>query len=179
MSNNQYNDQIFNNILKNINDIHVSEAQAKSLSFRSGTKVEKEEALESKIVKEIKAPYQMRTINAKMKRMVVSAQRIAAFKKQLKNNNSNIIMADDFDIEDFKVKWMELTNDQRSNRINELVKRQKITKEMQNKMRLLLIQGITNKLLERNSVNYDSGNACIKTISCIQFNQGTDNYYFI
>ena len=179
MSNNQYNDQIFNNILKNINDIHTSETRAKSLSFRSKTKVEKEDALESKIVQEIKAPYQMRTINAKMKRMEVSAQRIAAFKKQLMNNNSNIIMADDFVIDDFKKKWMELSNDQRSNRLNEYIKRQKISKEMQNKMRLLLIQGITNKLLERNSVNYDSDNACIKTISCIQFNQGTGNYYFI
>ena len=175
MSSDLYNNQIFNCILTNINDIHAFEQKQKKKSYKHEATEEKE----LKVSQEFKTPFDIIKLRRKMKKVEESKQRIESFKQQLKNNTENIINTNDIDIEEYKKTWMKLTNDQRSNRINDYIRKQEIDTIKKKKLRLLLIQGITNKLLERKSINYDDENACITNIPCVQYNQGTDNYYFI
>lgn len=172
MSENLYNKQIFDCIVSNINNVHEYEKKMKKLQYSK-----KDDSKDLKIVEDIKLTADCKKLQKQMRKHMESKQRIDAFKKQLKNNTEYILNTDN--IEDFKKPWLKLTNDQRANRITEYIKTLDIDKDKKRKLRLLLIQGITNKLLERNSIKYDDENACILSIPSVQFNHGTDNYYFI
>lgn len=175
MSEDIYNIQIFGNMLGHINDRHKEEQKLKVLAYKQDPIVIED----PKPLPDFKPPKDIINLRKKMKRFEEKEQRIKQFKKQLRSN-TELIIKEDINIEDFKKPWLKLSNDQRSNRINYYLKHtDKYNEKDKRKLRLLLIQGITNKLLERNTVNYDEEKAEIINVPCIIYNQGTDNFMFI
>lgn len=175
MSEDLHNDQIFGNILGHITKCHEIEQKWKNLAYIKDPIVIED----PKVAPEFKAPLDIIKLRKKMKRYEEKAERIKQFKKQLRNNTENVI-DDNIKIDDFRKPWMKLSNDQRSNRINHYLKNNDNYSEIhKKKLRLLLIQGITNKLLEKNSIQYDDVKAEIVYIPCVLYNRGTDNFVFI
>lgn len=175
MSEELHNNQIFSNILGHITNRHSIEQRWKNLAHVKDPVVVED----PKVEPEFKAPVDIIKLRRKMKRYEEKEQRIKQFKKQLRTN-TEFIISEDINIEDFRKPWLKLTNDQRSNRINHYLKNtDKYNEGDKKKLRLLLIQGITNKLLERNSVQYDDVKAEIVNIPCVVYNRGTSNFVFI
>lgn len=175
MSEESHNNEIFSNILGHITSRHTIEQKWQTIAF-----IKEPVVIEDpKVEPEFKAPVDIIKLRRKMKRYEEKEQRIKQFKKQLRTN-TEVVISENINIEDFRKPWMKLTNDQRSNRINYYLKNtDKYNEKDKKKLRLLLIQGITNKLLERNSVQYDDVNAEITNIPCVVYNRGTSNFVFI
>ena len=175
MSEELHNNEIFSNILGHITDRHSIEQGWKNKAHIKDIVVVED----PKVAPEFKAPLDIIKLRRKMKRYEEKAERIKQFKKQLRNN-TEMVIDENITIEDFRKPWMKLTNDQRSNRINNYLKNSdKYNEVHKKKLRLLLIQGITNKLLEKNSIQYDDVKAEIVHIPCVLYNRGTDNFVFI
>ena len=175
MSEELHNNQIFSNILGHITSCHTTEQKWKNLAFRKDPIIVED----PKVIPDFKAPLDIIKLRRKMKRYEEKADRIKQFKKQLRNN-TEMIIDENINIEDFRKPWMKLTNDQRSNRINQYLKNtDKYNDADKKKLRLLLIQGITNKLLEKNSIQYDDITAEILNVPCVIYNRGTDNFVFV
>jgi glutamyl/glutaminyl-tRNA synthetase len=189
MGEDSHNLEIFGNIMKNLADINESEMTRRNKAYIYRSNIQKEVP---EVIKEIKAPYAIKKLKRQMQKMEDRTKRIDEFKQQLKGIADEEI-EEKFEIENYQKDWLKLTNNQRSNRIVEYTNR--IFPEIKNedghisrtvsdhersgKLRMLLIQGITNKLLERKSIVYDKINAIILEIPCAQYNFGTKNYYFI
>jgi len=175
MSEDLHNNQIFSNVLGHITDCHTIEQKWRNLAYIKDPIVIED----PKVISEIKTPHDIIKLRKRMKKHEEKADRLKQFRKQLRSN-TEMIIDDHIDVEDFRKPWMKLTNDQRSNRINQYLKNtDKYNDVDKKKLRLLLVQGITNKLLERNSIQYDDVKAEILSIPCVLYNRGTDNFVFI
>jgi hypothetical protein len=175
MSEELHNNQIFSNILGNINQCHNINQIWKNKAFVKEPVVVEEPVANT----ECKTPIDIIKLRKKMKRFEEKTERVKQFKLQLRNN-TEVIIGDNINIEDYRKPWMNLTNNQRSNRINYYLKNNtEYTETEKRKLRLLLIQGITNKLLERNSIQYNEEKAEIVNIPCVLYQRGTDNFVFI
>ena len=172
MSENLHNTQIFNCIANNIKSYHTTDTNHKSRAYMHDPTVE-EDIL---VISEAKVPHDMKILSRKMNKHKVKQDMINAFKEQLKNKTHGVMSNN---IEDYKKEWLELSNDQRSNRINHYLKNCDYSESNVHKLRVLLIQGITGKLLEKSAIRYNSETAEITAIPAVQYNQGTDYFYFI
>ena len=162
--------------MSNITNTHTIEKRNRYKAYRPNPV----EIHDPKVLTEFKAPRDIINLRKKMRRFEERQERINNFKKQLRDNTEVAVNIGEIDIEDYKKSWMNLTNDQRSNRINNYLENtDKYTDADKRKLRLLLIQAITNKLLERNAIQYDEVDAKITNIPCVQYNNGTNNFYFI
>ena len=176
MSEDSHNNQIFNSIMLNITNSHNIEKKHRSKAYRPNQII----VSDPKVLTEFKGPRDIVNLRKKMRRFEEKQERINNFKKQLRNNTEVAVNIGEINIDNYKKPWMKLTNDQRSNRINDYLENtDKYTDIDKRKLRLLLIQAITNKLLERNAIQYDDENATIMSIPCVQYNNGTNNFYFI
>lgn len=175
MSEELHNNEIFSNILGHITQSHATEQKWKNIAYIKDIIVVED----PKVPPEFKAPLDIIKLRRKMKRYEEKTERIRQFKKQLRTN-TELVIDENISIENFRKPWVKLTNNQRSNRINNYLKHSdKYNEVHKKKLRLLLIQGITNKLLEKNSIQYDDVLAEIVSIPCILYNRGTDNFVFI
>jgi hypothetical protein len=74
---------------------------------------------------------------------------------------------------------LELTNDDRANRINKYVSVYTTDEIIRGKMRCILLKGITGKLLEPTSLTYDEETATIMDIPSLQYNESYKDFYFL
>lgn len=174
MSEDLHNNEIFKNMMDNITNHHKFEQSQKNLAFKKDPIV----IVDPVVPPEFKPPRDMINLRKKMKRQEDKLQRITEFKKQLRQD-TELVITENINIDDFKKPWMKLTNDQRSNRINNFIKKSDYNDVDKKKLRLLLIQAITNKLLEKNTIQYDEENAEITSIPCLSYNFGTNSYSLI
>ena len=174
MSEEGYNLEIFKNVLTTITDCHKYENCRKILAYKKDPII----IVDPIVQQDFKSPRDIINLRAKMKKNEDKIQRIQDFKKQLRTN-TELIITEDIDIDDYKKQWLKLTNNERSNRINQFLKKSDYSDVDKKKLRLLLVGAITNKLLERNSVQYDEDTAEILSIPGLSFNYGTNNYVLL
>jgi hypothetical protein len=181
MSNDSHNGHIFNSILSNLNAIRAEGNLHKTNAYIKEMVVQLDEDIEVK--EDFNTPHQMKILKRKLRKTQAKKTLVDAFQKKLKDDGGaeiHIETKTNFNIEKYTKSWLQLTNDQRSNRINDYLKRDTVhTEDEKKKMRFILVQGITGKLLESTSLKYDAENAQILAIQSLQYNPTSKEFYFI
>jgi hypothetical protein len=126
-------------------------------------------------------PHSMNMLQRRMQNIVRKEGLSKRFKNQLKNSDSHLhepVLCPDSNF-NFNKPWLELTNDDRANRINKYVSVYTTDEIIRGKMRCILLKGITGKLLEPTSLTYDEETATIMDIPSLQYNESYKDFYFL
>jgi len=181
MKEDSHNNHILVNILTNLKTVRDSEQTRKKKAYTPRQPVLFVDEEDIEVKHDFNTPHQMKILKRKLRKNEAKKALVDAFQERLKNSSgTQVVTNEKFNIEDFKKPWLSLTNDQRSNRINVYIKRNNTyNEEEKQKMRFLLVQGITGKLLESTSLKYDADSAQILAIPSLQYNPNIKQFYFI